>query len=190
MPRITGFRVSDREKAGIQDIYNALAQDECRNEMIFDDVLKALAEGRSPIILTERVDHVEKLAGMLRKFAKNIVVLKGGMGKKQRNEAAERLSAIPGNEERVIIATGRYIGEGFDDARLDTLFLALPISWRGTLQQYAGRLHRFNEGKKVVQIYDYVDKGVAVLNRMYEKRIRGYRAMGYTIKDVRVNAVR
>lgn len=190
VPRITGFRVPNMEKAGIQDIYAALAQDERRNEMIFDDVLKALVDGRSPIILTERADHVEKLAGMLRRFAKNIVVLKGGMGKKQRNEAAARLSAIPGNEERVIIATGRYIGEGFDDARLDTLFLALPISWRGTLQQYAGRLHRFNEGKKVVQIYDYVDKEVAVLNGMYEKRMRGYRAMGYTIKDVSVNAVR
>lgn len=91
------------------------------------------------------------------------------------------MAAIPGGEERVIIATGRYIGEGFDDARLDTLFLTMPISWRGTLQQYAGRLHRFNEGKKVVQIYDYVDKDVPVINRMYEKRIRGYRAMGYSL---------
>lgn len=184
VPRITGFRIPNVEKAGIQDIYSALAEDERRNEMIFDDVLKALTEGRSPIILTERADHVEKLAGMLKRFAKNIIVLKGGMGKKQRNEAAERLSTIPGIEERVIIATGRYIGEGFDDARLDTLFLAMPISWRGTLQQYAGRLHRFNEGKKVVQIYDYVDKEVPVLNRMYEKRISGYKAMGYSLPNV------
>ncbi len=181
VPRQTRFRMPNVEKAGIQEIYAALTEDERRNEMIFDDVLKALTEGRSPIILTERADHVKKLAGMLKGFANNIIVLKGGMGKKQRKEAAERLAAVPKEEERVIIATGRYIGEGFDDARLDTLFLAMPISWRGTLQQYAGRLHRFNEGKKVVQIYDYVDKEVPVLNRMYEKRIRGYRAMGYSL---------
>ncbi len=182
VPRVTSFRIPNTEKAGIQDIYAALAQDERRNEMIFDDLLKTLTEGRSPLILTERADHVEKLAGMLKNFVKNIIVLKGGMGKKQRKEAAERLSEIRGDEERVIIATGRYIGEGFDDARLDTLFLAMPISWRGTLQQYAGRLHRYNEGKNVVQIYDYVDKEVPVLDRMYEKRIRGYRAMGYACK--------
>jgi len=182
VPRITGFRIPNMEKAGIQDIYAALAQDENRNEMIFDDVLKALTEGRSPIILTERADHVERLAELLKGFAKNIVVLKGGMGKRKRNEVIERLASIPEGEERIIIATGRYIGEGFDDARLDTLFLAMPISWRGTLQQYAGRLHRFNEGKKIVQICDYVDKEVPVLDRMYEKRIRGYRAMGYAIK--------
>lgn len=182
VPRHTSFRMPTMDKAGIQDIYTALAEDKLRNEMIFDDVLKALTVGRSPIILTERTDHVEKLAEMLKSFAKNIIVLKGGMGKKKRNEVAGRLSAISRNEERVIIATGRYIGEGFDDARLDTLFLAMPISWRGTLQQYAGRLHRFNEGKKVVQIYDYIDKEVPVLNRMYEKRIRGYKAMGYAMQ--------
>jgi len=181
VPRTTGFRMPELEKPGIQDVYAALAEDERRNEMILDDVLKALDEGRSPLILTERAGHVEKLAEMLRRFAKNIIVLKGGMGKKKRDEASEHLASIPRDEERVIIATGRYIGEGFDDARLDTLFLAMPISWRGTLQQYAGRLHRFNEGKKVVRIYDYVDKEAPVLNRMYEKRIRGYRAMGYAM---------
>lgn len=182
VPRHTSFRMPTMDKTGIQDIYAALAEDKRRNETIFDDVLKALTAGRSPLILTERTGHVEKLAEMLKNFAKNIVVLKGGMGKKKRNEAAGRLSAIPGDEERVIIATGRYIGEGFDDARLDTLFLAMPISWRGTLQQYAGRLHRFNEGKKVVQIYDYIDKDVPVLSRMYEKRIRGYKSMGYALQ--------
>ena len=89
--------------------------------------------------------------------------------------------AIPDGEERVLLATGRYIGEGFDDARLDTLFLALPISWRGTLIQYAGRLHRLDEGKTEVIVYDYADLGVPMLARMHERRLRGYRAMGYDL---------
>lgn len=95
----------------------------------------------------------------------------------------ERLQAIPDCEPRVILATGRYIGEGFDDARLDTLFLAMPISWRGTLQQYVGRLHRTHDNKRVVRVYDYVDGGVQMLMRMYEKRVRGYKAIGYSIEE-------
>ncbi len=101
------------------------------------------------------------------------------MGARQRRETAARFAAIPAHEERLVLATGRYIGEGFDDARLDTLFLALPVSWRGTLVQYAGRLHRLNPGKKDVRVFDYVDRSVPVLARMFEKRLRGYRAMGY-----------
>lgn len=95
-------------------------------------------------------------------------------------ETMDRLAAIPEDEERLILATGRYIGEGFDDARLDTLFLALPVSWKGTLVQYAGRLHRLHPGKREVQIYDYVDRNVPMLARMFEKRLRGYRAIGYS----------
>jgi superfamily II DNA or RNA helicase len=101
------------------------------------------------------------------------------MGKKQRRTTAEALAAVPETEGRVIIATGSYIGEGFDDARLDTLFLAMPISWKGTLQQYVGRLHRLHDGKRVVQVYDYVDPSVPMLARMYVRRLRGYAAMGY-----------
>jgi superfamily II DNA or RNA helicase len=94
-----------------------------------------------------------------------------------------RMRAIPDNEERLILATGRYIGEGFDDARLDTLFLTLPISWRGTLQQYVGRLHRTHDNKQVVQVYDYVDEEIPLLARMYQKRQKGYKAIGYEIKE-------
>ena len=97
------------------------------------------------------------------------------------------MKAIPEQAERVLIATGRYIGEGFDDARLDTLFLAMPISWRGTLQQYAGRLHRLHEHKKIVRVYDYVDIHVPVLMRMYRKRISGYKAIGYSVEDAKEN---
>jgi len=97
---------------------------------------------------------------------------------------AEQIASIPEGEERLIIATGRYIGEGFDDARLDTLFLTMPISWRGTLQQYAGRLHRLHDNKKVVRIYDYVDANLPMLMRMYEKRLKGYKAIGYSVLDI------
>ena len=109
------------------------------------------------------------------------MVLRGGLGKKAQREIAERLASVPPNEERLIIATGRYIGEGFDDIRLDTLFLALPISWRGTLQQYVGRLHRQHEGKHELRVYDYVDREVPVLLRMYQRRLKGYQAMGYEV---------
>lgn len=165
--------------AGIQEIYAALAADENRNMLIFDDVLKALEEGRSPILLTERKDHLDHLAESFRKFTRHLVVLKGGLTTKDRKRALEQLSAIPLTEERLVLATGRYIGEGFDDARLDTLFLALPVSWKGTLVQYAGRLQRQSAGKREVRIYDYVDRNVPVLARMFEKRMKGYRALGY-----------
>ena len=89
---------------------------------------------------------------------------------------------FPDDESRLIVATGSYIGEGFDDARLDTLFLAMPISWKGTLQQYVGRLHRLHDGKRIVQVYDYVDNCVPMLGRMYERRLKGYGAIGYVIE--------
>ena len=106
-------------------------------------------------------------------------ILQGGMSAKKRREVAAQLAAIPDTEERIVLATGPYIGEGFDDARLDTLFLALPISWKGTLIQYTGRLHRLHPRKAEVQIFDYVDHEVPVLLRMFEKRLRTYRAIGY-----------
>lgn len=146
--------------------------------------MRALEAGRSPILLTERTGHVEYFKERLKGFARNVLVLQGGMGKKQRKTLADELSRIPDDEERVIIATGRYIGEGFDDARSDTLFLVMPVSWRGTLQQYAGRLHRLHHSKRVVQIYDYVDINVPILTRMYEKRLKGYGAIGYRVLDM------
>jgi superfamily II DNA or RNA helicase len=166
-------------KVIIQDLYAALARDEARNAMILNDVVRALEEGRSPIVLTERKNHLEHFASRLKSVARNLVVLQGGMGVKADRAVRAQLDAIPSNEERLLLATGRYIGEGFDDARLDTLFLALPVSWKGTLVQYTGRLHRLHPGKREVRIYDYVDRDVPMLLRMFEKRLRGYRAIGY-----------
>ena len=183
--RETMFRLEgSSENAAIQDIYTALTQDEARNRIILDDVLHALEKRRSPILLTERRDHLEYFAEQLRGFVRHLVVLQGGMSVKERRELSTRLTGIPDGEERLVLATGRYIGEGFDDARLDTLFLAMPISWKGTLIQYAGRLHRIHPNKAEVRIFDYVDREVPVLLRMFKRRLRTYRAIGYARGDV------
>lgn len=178
--RETAFRAAGfGEKLVIQDLYAALARDEARNAMILNDVVRALEQGRSPILLTERKDHLDYLKSRLERVARHLVVLQGGQGAKADRETRAKLAAIPPNEERLLLATGRYIGEGFDDARLDTRFLALPVSWKGTLVQYAGRLHRLHPGKREVRIFDYVDREVPMLLRMFEKRLREYRAIGY-----------
>lgn len=178
--RETKFRnVPPQGGHGIQELYASLVRDDARNAMILNDVVRALQGGRSPILLTERKDHLAYFATRLDRVVRHLVVLQGGMGAKADRAVRAQLDAIPPNEERLLLATGRYIGEGFDDARLDTLFLALPVSWKGTLVQYAGRLHRLHPGKREVQIFDYVDEGVPMLLRMFEKRLRGYRAIGY-----------
>ena len=182
----TAFRLPEdagEERPAIQRVYAALAADGARNDMILDDVLAALEAGRSPLVLTERRDHAEYLADRLEGFARHVVLLRGGLGVRRRRETAERLDAIPDGEERVLVAVGRYVGEGFDDARLDTLFLAMPVSWKGTLAQYAGRLHRLHPAKREVIVHDYVDREVPLLRRMSEKRIRGYRSLGYAVED-------
>lgn len=183
--RHTRFRLPEAlamaERPSMPAIYAALAEDEARNDLIFDDVLKSLEAKRSPIVLTERKDHLEHLHQRFSRFAKNIVVLRGGMSAKDRKAAHAALN-VDDDEERLILATGRYIGEGFDDARLDTLFLTMPIAWKGTLAQYVGRLHRRHDEKKDVLVVDYVDSSVPVLSRMAAKRRTGYRALGYVME--------
>ncbi|MDP3064593.1 MAG: DEAD/DEAH box helicase family protein [Chloroflexota bacterium] len=184
VPRITGFSLADGvDVSGIQGVYAALAAAEKRNDLICSDLLNATREGRTPLLLTERKDHLEEFARRLEGRVHHIVVLHGGMGIKKRRAIAERLQAIPPEEPCAILATGRYAGEGFDHARLDTLLLALPISWRGTLRQYAGRIQREHPGKREVRIYDFVDVEVPILARMYEKRRKGYLAMGYRVQS-------
>jgi superfamily II DNA or RNA helicase len=177
--RTTAF--AGAAEASIQEHYAALVADEARNKMILDDVEQALIEGRSPLVLTERKDHLEYLATKLEPRARHLVVLYGGRGTKEERLAFKHLKSIPDDEERLVLATGRYIGEGFDDARLDALFLTMPVSWKGTMIQYAGRLHRLYQSKFEVCIYDYVDRNVPMLARMFEKRLRAYRAMGYEL---------
>ncbi|WP_248345754.1 DEAD/DEAH box helicase [Anaeromyxobacter paludicola] len=175
----TGFSSVWKPGDAVQDLYASMAKDEARNALIIDDVLAALEQDRSPIVLTERRDHLEYLVEKLTPSTPNLVALHGGLSAKQRREALARLAAIPAEVERLVIATGRYVGEGFDDPRLDTLVLALPVAWRGTVVQYAGRLHRTHAGKTEVRIHDYRDGAVPVLVRMLDKRLRAYRAIGY-----------
>ena len=178
--RDTTFTLAETgNERSIQEIYSSLMADKVRNKLILDDILKSVEEGRSPILLTERREHLEYFSSQLANVVKNVIVLRGGMGIKQRRAIAEQLATISKNERRVLLATGRYVGEGFDDARLDTLFLALPILWKGTLVQYAGRLHRIHVDKTDVRIYDYVDRNVPMLLKMFQRRLRGYRSMGY-----------
>ncbi len=163
----------------IQDVYGRLAADEVRNRIILENVREAVRQGRSPILLTRRTDHLDFFAGRLQGIVRNVVVLKGGMTARARKAGRHLLGNLREGEERVILAMGQLVGEGFDDPGLDTLFLAMPVAWKGTLAQYAGRLHRLHPEKREVRIYDYVDSRVPVLLRMFEKRLRGYRAMGY-----------
>jgi len=182
--RETGFDApAQASDITIQGLYGLLVTDEKRNDQIVDDVLMALEECRSPILLTERKEHLEKLHDRLKDFVRHIVILRGGRSAKERRKIEAQLASTPVDEERLILATGRYIGEGFDDARLDTLFLALPVSWKGTLVQYADRLHRLHPGKHEVRIVDYADNKVPMLARMFERRRVGYRAMGYREDD-------
>jgi superfamily II DNA or RNA helicase len=172
----------------ISEVYRALATDEKRNQLIIRDILESLDSGSSPLLLTERTQHVECLASRLKEHVENIIVLKGGLGKKKRQAATNQIHAS-GNGRRLVIATGRYIGEGFDDPRLDTLFLSMPISWHGTLQQYVGRLHRFHDNKRIVQVYDYADRNVPVLLKMHERRLKKYPAIGYSIEYTKEMAI-
>ena len=164
-----------------QDLYTELIADNQRNQVICDEVVQAVREGRSPLVLTERNEHLDSLTARLSPSIRHVVVLRGGVQRQEAQAIRARLAAIPETEERLLLATGRYIGEGFDDARLDTLFLTLPISWRGTVAQYVGRLHRLYHRKREVRVYDYADLNVPMLSRMFDRRCRGYEAIGYAV---------
>ncbi len=172
---------TDDRRFNYSKMLDEMILDERRNKMIADDVIAAIEDGRSPVVLTERRDHVAVFEQLLQGRVQHVLSLTGGMGQKTLRELATRLSSIPDSERRVIIATGSYLGEGFDDSRLDTLFLAMPVSWKGRLTQYAGRLHRLHDGKREVRIYDYLDSNVAVCAKMFEKRCRGYQDIGYSV---------
>jgi superfamily II DNA or RNA helicase len=185
IPCFTRFRkplIENESDWHITKIYTALAVNELRNQQIATDVQEAVLKGRTPVILTQRKEHVLQLAAILENQTKaHIITLLGADSAKTKSKMAESLAAIPQEERLIIIATGKYIGEGFDYPRLDTLFLASPIAWKGTLAQYAGRLHREYPGKQDVIVYDYVDIHIPVLERMYHKRLTGYAQIGYKV---------
>lgn len=185
IPCLTKFRkplIESESDWHITKIYASLAEDEVRNQQIAADVQAAVGDGRTPVILTQRKEHVIQLSTILgNQTNANIITLIGADSTKTKSKMAESLAAIPQEERLIIIATGKYIGEGFDYPRLDTLFLASPIAWKGTLAQYAGRLHREYPGKQDVVVYDYVDVHIPVLERMYHKRLTGYAQIGYKV---------
>ena len=179
IPRFTSYNSILEDRLSIATLYKDLSEDEIRNNLIVEDICKAVNTGRTPIILTNRTAHVSVLAEKLKATIKNVISLTGAGTTREKREAMQRLQTIPDSEQLVIVATGKYVGEGFDYPRLDTLFLALPISWKGLLTQYAGRLHREYEGKKDVRIYDYIDIHEPICDSMYRKRLKGYAAIGY-----------
>ncbi len=189
--RNTKFELSPdlktKEKLTITDLYSALMDSIPRNAMILEDVMEAIHDGRFPVLLTERREHLEYFAEILKNQVDNLIVFKGGMGKKQLADAQDKLDSVSDDKSNLILATGRYLGEGFDHSRLDTLFLALPVSWKGTVAQYAGRLHRDHHSKSEVIIYDYADLNVPMLAKMHERRLTGYKAIGYEYQSIYEN---
>ncbi len=168
--------MNSEQRSHISDVYRWLMEDDNRTQKITDDVMAEIGEGKYPLVLTERREHAEIINQLLIKNEINSVILRGAMRAKEHKAANEQLP-----NAQVIVATGKYIGEGFDLPRLDTLFLAMPIAWKGSLAQYAGRIHRESEGKDQVTIFDYVDASLPMLQRMFVKREKGYKAMGYQI---------
>ncbi|MCD4708935.1 MAG: DEAD/DEAH box helicase [Candidatus Sabulitectum sp.] len=167
--------------ASIQDVFHAVVNDTSRNRVIADDIIAAYGDGRKILVLTERTAHLDILEKLLSGFIEKLFVLHGRISKGKRVKILNTLASLDSSTPHVILATGRLIGEGFDHPQLDTLVLAMPISWKGTLQQYAGRLHRTMDTKSDVRIYDYIEEENPLLSRMWSRRLRGYTGMGYKI---------
>lgn len=179
VPRISAKPILVAAEAGIQDVFRELATDVQRTAAIAEEVVGAYLRGRKILVLTERTEHLDALGAALEGSVSPLFILHGRMSPKQRQTLTVALEGLAPDAPRVLLATGKLVGEGFDHPPLDTLVLAMPISWKGTLQQYAGRLHREHADKTDVQIIDFVDTGHPALVRMWEKRQQGYRAMGY-----------
>lgn len=181
IPRFTSYRNLKADGGNYAQFIDELTENESRNRLILDDVASNLAESRTPIILTARTAHVDLLVEECRKICPNVIRLVGNDSAKAKREVMAQLSHVPDDEPLVVVATGKYVGEGFDLPRLDTLMLALPVSWKGLIAQYTGRLHRNYPGKTETRIYDYIDLRVPICDSMYRKRLHGYKAVGYSI---------
>lgn len=182
IPRFTGCKVpaeKDEHEVTIQQLYSELINDERRNQLITDDVVNNNDLGRNSLVITERTAHLKVLYEKLSEKIPNVLMLSGNMGAKETAAVHDKIANTSADENLTIVATGKYIGEGFDEPRLDTLFLTMPVSWKGTIKQYAGRLNRVFKGKKEIQIFDYVDVNVNMFERMYNKRLKGYASIGY-----------
>jgi superfamily II DNA or RNA helicase len=179
--RRTDFTAEWNDNSKIYELWPKLTADEWRNALILKDIEEVMAAGRFPLILTERREHLAAFENLLKDKTDHLAVLYGGMPQKKRREVFEELKSFPDNCRKAILATGSYIGEGFDEPRLDTLFLTMPASFKGRIVQYAGRLHRRHADKTNVVIYDYVDSGVSVLANMHRRRLKTYKMLGYAV---------
>lgn len=180
-PRFTRLFVPNANKLSYNQARRAVVESEVRNEQILTDVTACLQARRTPLVLTKEKEHAAFLYERLKTKTDHIFLLQGGSSTKQKEELRTQMRAVPPAESVVLVAIVQYIGEGFNFPRLDTMMLAMPISWQGNVEQYAGRLHRDYEGKQDVIIYDYVDAHIRVLESMYYKRLRTYKRIGYEI---------
>ncbi len=185
--RETSFIYPDDGNPPIQEIFRSLVKDDARNELIREDVCQALAEGRRCLILSHWKEHCELIADGLRQRGKTPLVLTGSLGKKTRSAILGSIQDMPSDSELLAIATGQYLGEGFDCPQVDTLFLAFPLSFKGKLVQYVGRVLRNHEGKSSVRVYDYMDTQVPILRKMYAKRQKTYRSLGFASETNQTN---
>lgn len=183
VPRFIKYRAATDEKITITQHYQAICESNTRNQMISEDVKRAVSDSRTFIIISERTFHITKPYEFLQNSADHIIILNGKGTAKEKRERLAIIQTISENESVILLAIGKNIGECFDFPRLDTLFLTMPISWSGTLAQYAGRLHREHDGKTSAVIYDYTDLHVPMLENMYKKRLRGYAQLGYTLAN-------
>ena len=181
MPRETTFNYEWDKNSKIHELWDKMIADRQRNQLILDDLIKALDEGRFPLVLTERREHLKQLEVLIKDKVDLLLLLCGGVKQKGYREMLDKLQKCPDNCRKIILATGSYIGEGFDEPRLDTLFLTMPSSFKGKIVQYAGRLHRYHQDKQDIRVYDYVDSRVSILAAMYKKRLKTYKMLGYAV---------
>jgi superfamily II DNA or RNA helicase len=177
----TATEVTDDEAAHIQQVFAALVEDQQRTRHICRDVHAAVTAGRTCLVLTQRTDHIEAIVAGLAELGDHAFVLRGGMGKRARTAVAAALSSRDPDGGIVLVATGSYLGEGFDWPELDTLFLAFPLAFKGRVVQYVGRLLRTHAGKHHVELHDYVDSCIPVLDRMHTKRHAAYTTLGFDV---------
>jgi superfamily II DNA or RNA helicase len=177
--------VAEEDTASIQAVFGALVDDEHRTEQICADVHDAVSAGRTCLVLTQRTDHIDAIVARLNALGDAPLVLRGGLGSKARAAVANAITSRPPGSGIVLVATGSYLGEGFDWPELDTLFLAFPLAFKGRVVQYVGRLLRPHESKLHVELHDYVDVRIPVLDRMHNKRLPAYATLGFDVPTTR-----
>ncbi len=170
-----------QDKMHPNEAYEIIRNNEDRDELIIRDVKQCVEDGRTPVVLSKYVEHSQRLYQRLINYADKVFLLSGSNSKKEHKEILKQMSQVTPGESMILVATGKLIGEGFDYPRLDTLIMATPVAWKGVVEQYAGRLNRDYDGKKSVIIYDYVDSHISMFDRMYHKRLKAYKQIGYDI---------